>query len=112
MTATQPKLVGMAVPGGSEALSAPASDWLRHGPDRTSASRQTALNGGNAHAKRRGGCIRRHIPAAPPAPALTAGKQKTAPKDRFDTLISLRKSGAGEGIRTLDPNLGKVVLYP
>jgi hypothetical protein len=23
-----------------------------------------------------------------------------------------RKSGAGEGIRTLDPNLGKVVLYP
>jgi hypothetical protein len=29
-----------------------------------------------------------------------------------NTLISLRKSGAGEGIRTLDPNLGKVVLYP
>jgi hypothetical protein len=28
------------------------------------------------------------------------------------SLISLRKSGAGEGIRTLDPNLGKVVLYP
>jgi len=27
-------------------------------------------------------------------------------------LIFLRKSGAGEGIRTLDPNLGKVVLYP
>jgi hypothetical protein len=28
-------------------------------------------------------------------------------------LISgLAKSGAGEGIRTLDPNLGKVVLYP
>jgi hypothetical protein len=23
-----------------------------------------------------------------------------------------RKNGAGEGIRTLDPNLGKVVLYP
>jgi hypothetical protein len=23
----------------------------------------------------------------------------------------LRKSGAGEGIRTLDPDLGKVVLY-
>jgi hypothetical protein len=34
------------------------------------------------------------------------------PKDRFNRLISLRKSGAGEGIRTLDPNLGKVVLYP
>ncbi len=23
-----------------------------------------------------------------------------------------RVAGAGEGIRTLDPNLGKVVLYP
>jgi hypothetical protein len=30
----------------------------------------------------------------------------------FNFLIFLRKSGAGEGIRTLDPNLGKVVLYP
>ena len=28
------------------------------------------------------------------------------------SLILFRKSGAGEGIRTLDPNLGKVVLYP
>ncbi len=27
-------------------------------------------------------------------------------------LIRLDKFGAGEGIRTLDPNLGKVVLYP
>ncbi len=27
-------------------------------------------------------------------------------------LIFLKKTGAGEGIRTLDPNLGKVVLYP
>jgi hypothetical protein len=27
-------------------------------------------------------------------------------------LISRREFGAGEGIRTLDPNLGKVVLYP
>jgi hypothetical protein len=25
---------------------------------------------------------------------------------------SLKRTGAGEGIRTLDPNLGKVVLYP
>jgi hypothetical protein len=29
----------------------------------------------------------------------------------FDIMLS-RKTGAGEGIRTLDPNLGKVVLYP
>ena len=27
-------------------------------------------------------------------------------------LYLLRKSGAGDGIRTHDPNLGKVVLYP
>ena len=27
-------------------------------------------------------------------------------------LSSLEEFGAGEGIRTLDPNLGKVVLYP
>jgi hypothetical protein len=27
-------------------------------------------------------------------------------------LIFLGNPGAGEGIRTLDPNLGKVVLYP
>jgi hypothetical protein len=54
----------------------------------------------------------RCFPRASPGTPLRAGKQKTAPKDRFNTLISLRKSGAGEGIRTLDPNLGKVVLYP
>ena len=31
---------------------------------------------------------------------------------RRDPLIFLGETGAGEGIRTLDPNLGKVVLYP
>jgi hypothetical protein len=29
-----------------------------------------------------------------------------------EVLLMSRKSGAGEGIRTLDPDLGKVVLYP
>ena len=38
--------------------------------------------------------------------ALSPCKQKAAPKAAFNQLISLRKSGAGEGIRTLDPNLG------
>ena len=38
-------------------------------------------------------------------------------KDRLSAVICYsqifpRKFGAGEGIRTLDPNLGKVVLYP
>jgi hypothetical protein len=27
-------------------------------------------------------------------------------------IFSQKKTGAGEGIRTLDPDLGKVVLYP
>jgi hypothetical protein len=27
-------------------------------------------------------------------------------------LVGEMPTGAGEGIRTLDPNLGKVVLYP
>jgi hypothetical protein len=52
------------------------------------------------------------FPHASPVSQTEAGKQKTAPRDRSKPLISLRKSGAGEGIRTLDPNLGKVVLYP
>ena len=29
-----------------------------------------------------------------------------------ESLRSSPETGAGEGIRTLDPNLGKVVLYP
>ena len=32
------------------------------------------------------------------------------PSDK--SLTRAKKPGAGEGIRTLDPNLGKVVLYP
>jgi hypothetical protein len=43
---------------------------------------------------------------------LAQCKQKQPRGAVFNRLISLRKSGAGEGIRTLDPNLGKVVLYP
>jgi hypothetical protein len=49
------------------------------------------------------------FPHASPALPKGVGKQKTAPKDRSKPLIFLRKSGAGEGIRTLDPNLGKVL---
>lgn len=30
--------------------------------------------------------------------------------DEGDSILGI--AGAGEGIRTLDPNLGKVVLYP
>ena len=48
------------------------------------------------------------FPPASAAFASEAGKQKTTPKDRSDSLICLKKIGAGEGIRTLDPDLGKV----
>ena len=50
------------------------------------------------------------FPHASPALTSGAGKRQTAPKDRSKSLISLRKIGAGEGIRTLDPNLGKSML--
>jgi hypothetical protein len=39
---------------------------------------------------------------------LSAGMKKTANNGGFLRFAI----GAGEGIRTLDPNLGKVVLYP
>jgi hypothetical protein len=48
------------------------------------------------------------FPHASPVLQTKAGKQKTAPKDRSKPLIFFRKFGAGEGIRTLDPNLGKL----
>jgi hypothetical protein len=62
------------------------------------------------------GSVRHHaiycFPHASPDLVFWAGKQKTVPTDCSKPFILLRKFGAGEGIRTLDPNLGKVVLYP
>jgi hypothetical protein len=54
----------------------------------------------------------RSFPHASPARQARAGKQKTVRKDRTMLLISFRNFGAGEGIRTLNPNLGKVVVPP
>jgi hypothetical protein len=48
------------------------------------------------------------FPPASRAFVSGAGKQKTTPKDRSQLLICLKKIGAGEGIRTPDPDLGKV----
>jgi hypothetical protein len=48
------------------------------------------------------------LPACP-AFAWGAGKQKRPRRAALNRLKSLRDFGAGEGIRTLDPNLGKVV---
>lgn len=39
-------------------------------------------------------------------------REKAAETAAFRLLDSLKETGAGEAIRTLDPNLGKVVLYP
>ncbi len=47
--------------------------------------------------------------AVVPPPAAVA-TEPNRPIRKY--LIFLKKIGAGEGIRTLDPNLGKVVLYP
>ena len=52
------------------------------------------------------------LPLAYPVGGYASGKQKRPRRTVFNTLILMTKSGAGEGIRTLDPNLGKVVLYP
>jgi hypothetical protein len=50
----------------------------------------------------------RCFPHASPVLRGTTGKQEMAPRDRSKPLISVSKFGAGEGIRTLDPNLVKV----
>ena len=52
------------------------------------------------------------FPHASPALTSGAGKRQAAPRGRSKSWISLRKIGAGEGIRTLDPNLGKVPERP
>ena len=48
------------------------------------------------------------LPLAYPIYSGASGKQKRPRRAVFIALIFLRKLGAGEGIRTLDPNLGKV----
>ena len=50
----------------------------------------------------------RCFPPASPAFASGPGKQKRPRKVALIRLKYLRNFGAGEGIRTLDPNLGKV----
>ena len=52
------------------------------------------------------------FPHASPVFVAGAGKHKSIVHDAVNQRICLRKIGAGEGIRTLDPDLGKVVLYP
>ena len=115
MMVTQPNPICMTVPGGSEALRAMRPlgwDMPPTEPAGRAERREMTVspvpNAAGRIPQHDAGCF----PGASPGPTRWAGKQKTAPKDRFNSLISLRKSGAGDGIRTHDPNLGKVVLYP
>jgi hypothetical protein len=43
---------------------------------------------------------------------MNALESPTAWSDELRNLKVTKEIGAGEGIRTLDPDLGKVVLYP
>ena len=77
--------------------------------------------------RRRSGPGRLRIPAVcdgvrrrPPTPA-PKWHPKRHPAENWlgraslfglQAIANYNKNGAGEGIRTLDPNLGKVVLYP
>ena len=109
--AKEPRFIGMAIPKGSEARCAMRprrSPFPMTEPaGRVDLHEMTVLPMPNTAEN-----ILRHgprcFPSASPTMARRPGKQKAAPRDRSKSLISLRKSGAGEGIRTLDPNLGKV----
>ena len=47
-----------------------------------------------------------------PCGTLAQSKQAAFRQPCFKQLIYQYKNGAGERIRTVDPNLGKVMLYP
>jgi hypothetical protein len=75
---------------------------------------ETAGYDGFNHAERRREHARLRFLVLPPcSPALvpTAGKQKRSRRATLNHLKSLREFGAGEGIRTLDPNLGKFISH-
>jgi len=50
------------------------------------------------------------FPPASPMWKTCSGKQKAALRPPHKSLISLVISGAGDEIRTHDPNLGKVIM--
>ena len=68
----------------------------------------------NAAMRTPGYAMKRRIVLPPcfPGTACGAGKQFSRRRDPLNIFIFTGENGAGEGIRTLDPNLGKVVLYP
>jgi hypothetical protein len=52
------------------------------------------------------------FPPASPNGRIRPGKQKAPRRVPLNILILLDPTGAGDEIRTHDPNLGKVMLYP
>ncbi len=56
--------------------------------------------------------VTRSVGPSSPPPLPIPHKRKSGPEGPLFGLNSPKEVGAGEGIRTLDPNLGKVVLYP
>jgi hypothetical protein len=52
------------------------------------------------------------FPLASPIFTAGPGKQKAPRRALLECMIPFIQIGAGEEIRTLDPNLGKVMLYP
>jgi len=53
----------------------------------------------------------RCFPSASPSSWTETGKQKVISNERPKSSSFFKKSGAGEGIRTLDPNLAKVINW-
>jgi hypothetical protein len=58
--------------------------------------------------------VKRAVSEMPSLFRLTPYHHNKKPPEGGSLYLSeiVREIGAGEGIRTLDPNLGKVVLYP
>ena len=76
--------------------------------------RRPATADQDAGVPRRRGARRRRTPADRHGdlPRLPGLAQPVAPGGARHLKMTGGKIGAGEGIRTLDPDLGKVVLYP
>ena len=75
-----------------------------------------ALAGGNGVDRRAapGQDERRERPSVPWGTGMRALRNANRVRGSViaPMLYDVLETGAGEGIRTLDPNLGKVVLYP
>ena len=83
----------------AEALT-PESDASRHLQNRGNLSRSSTTS--DARARLNSGAVVDTVP-----------KETAVSSPLIDQISNFhRGTGAGEGIRTLDPNLGKVVLYP